>query len=227
MSAASAISWAMTRFSLARSPAASVGRKTRSATTAMASCKPARERSHLEAGALVAGGGVDVTARGLDHLDDVARRALAGALEHHVLEQVRPARLRLRLVQRAAADDDGERQGLQARHRIADDAGSVRQHMNVGRSDRLRPLRSRGRRPSPPRRRPAGDRPARPFSASALTARGVGGAAPAAFSTASGNLAGWAVASTTIGVVRRFGPTRRRRRRATAVCGSISSPLAW
>ena len=34
--------------------------------------RPPAQRAHLEAGALIAGGGVDLAALGLDHLDDVA-----------------------------------------------------------------------------------------------------------------------------------------------------------
>ena len=110
-------------------------------------------------------------------LDDLARRALAGALEHHVLEQVRPAGLLRRLVPRAAADDHARAPGSPApasgRRRRGRRWPGV---WMAGAGDRLRPRRSRGRRPSPPRAS-AGSRSMRSgFLASACTERGRRGA---------------------------------------------------
>jgi hypothetical protein len=100
----------------------------------------------LEAGALVAGGGVEVAALRLDHLDEVTGGTSAGALEDHVLQQVRPAGTGLVLAARAAAGDDGKRDRLQPRHRITDDADAVGETVNPG-GGRLRPRRRCGHRP--------------------------------------------------------------------------------
>jgi hypothetical protein len=49
------------------------------------------QSAHLETGPLIAGGGVDRAALALDGLDDLERRSAARALEHHVLQKMRPA----------------------------------------------------------------------------------------------------------------------------------------
>ena len=107
----------------------------------------ALERADLEAGAIVAGGGVELAALGLDGLDDLTRCPLAGGPKHHVLEQMRPAGLVRALIACAAPDRHRERQGLQPRHRVADDSDAVGKGVDGGRFDRLRPPRSRGHRP--------------------------------------------------------------------------------
>ncbi|MNE29304.1 hypothetical protein D3C80_1227800 [compost metagenome] len=81
----------------------------------------------LEAGALIAGGGVDRAAFGLDPLDDVARAHVAGALEHQMLQQVRPAGAGLVLHPRPAAHGDGQGEGPKTGHGVADDADAVGQ----------------------------------------------------------------------------------------------------
>ena len=99
-----------------------------------AQVQPALQGADLEAGALIAGGRVDLATLGLDHLDDVAGRTIAGALEHHVFEQVRPAGAGLVLGARAAASDDRQRQGLKTVDRVADDPDPILQGMDVGQS---------------------------------------------------------------------------------------------
>ena len=135
VSAASAISWATTCFSRARSPASRDGRRTRSESHRHGQRQAALQRPHLEAGALMTGGGVDVAAGGLDHLDDVAGRALTCALEHHVLQKVGPAALVGALVARAASDHHRKGQGLEPGHAIADDADAVGQPVDDGLGD--------------------------------------------------------------------------------------------
>jgi hypothetical protein len=95
----------------------------------------ARQGADLEAGPLIAGGGVDVAARSLDHLDDVAGRAAARALEDHVLQEVRPAGAGLVLPTRATPGDDGQGHGLQAGHGVADDPDAVGKGMDPGRAN--------------------------------------------------------------------------------------------
>ena len=72
-----------------------------------------------EAGAVAVGPGVEVAADILDRLADLARLAAAGALEHHMLEQVGEAVELRRLVARAGIGIEADRDGLDARHRPA------------------------------------------------------------------------------------------------------------
>jgi len=97
-----------------------------------AQLQAAGQAAHLEAGALVTGGGVHRAAARLDRLDDVAGRALAGALEHHVLEQMRPAGFRLGLRPRAAAGGDRQGQGLVTGRGVGDDADSIAERVDAG-----------------------------------------------------------------------------------------------
>src|SRR3546814_7509535 len=85
-------------------------------------------RSHLgiEGGVLAAGVGVDLPADRLDLLGDGLRAAPLGALEHHVLEQMRYAVQLRRLVARAGADPGAEGDGGDARHGIRGDRESGR-----------------------------------------------------------------------------------------------------
>ena len=82
-------------------------------------------------GGLQAGGGVELAADRLDLLGDVAGAAPLGALERHVLEQVRDAVLVLPLVARAGRHPDAERHGLDVRHVVGDHAQAVRQHASA------------------------------------------------------------------------------------------------
>ena len=67
------------------------------------------------------GRGVEVAADGLDLLGDLARGAARGALERHVLEQMRNAVLVGTLVAAAGADPDPERGAFEMRHRVGND----------------------------------------------------------------------------------------------------------
>ena len=64
---------------------------------------------------------VEVAARALDLLDDGAGAALAGALEGHVLDQMRQTVLVVALVARPGANPDANARGLQFRHGVRDD----------------------------------------------------------------------------------------------------------
>ncbi|MNC65486.1 hypothetical protein D3C75_1157820 [compost metagenome] len=83
--------------------------------------------ANLEAGALIASGGVDRAALGLDPLDDVARAHVPGALEHQMLQQMRPAGSGLILHPRPAAHGDSQGEGPETGHGVADDANAVGQ----------------------------------------------------------------------------------------------------
>ena len=86
----------------------------------------------LETGALIAGRGVQRAALGLDPFDDLARAHVARALEHQMFQAVGPARGRLGLPFGSAAHGDGQGQGAQAGHGIADDADAVGEGMERG-----------------------------------------------------------------------------------------------
>ena len=68
------------------------------------------------------GGGVQLPAEPVEDLRDLLSRVRAGALEEQVLDEVRDARARIRLVPRAGADPEAERDGTHARHVLGDDA---------------------------------------------------------------------------------------------------------
>src|SRR6202034_3395700 len=86
---------------------------------------PARQSPDLEAGPLVAGGGIELAALALYGLDQLPRRSRASALEDHVLEEVRPAVACGVLLARSASGGDAQREGSVAGRRIADDAHAV------------------------------------------------------------------------------------------------------
>ena len=143
--------------------------------------------------------GIDVAARRLDLLGDVARRPPPGALEGHMLEEMRNAVLAWLLVARPCPDPDPERHRLQLRHGMGHDGEPVLEPRNFdGVLAHARCTtwlwmapRSFGR--------------ISKRSAFAMRSRkrpGSAGRMPQAASTASGNFAGCAVASTTIGVSR-------------------------
>ena len=90
-------------------------------STSSASGTSALQHAGVIGGGLDAGGGVEVAADRLDLLGDLARGAPRGALERHVLEQMRDAVLVRLLVAAAGADPDAERGGLQMRHAVGDD----------------------------------------------------------------------------------------------------------
>ena len=103
--------------------------------------------------------GVHLAADGVDGLGDLARRALLGALEQQVLQEVRGARQLGRLVSSADADPGTEADRTGLRHRLGDDAEAVGQlglldarvqQVGHGVGQRRPPRRPR----SPPRRSP-------------------------------------------------------------------------
>ena len=69
-----------------------------------------------EAGAVAVGGGVEIAADILDRFADLARGAAAGALEHHMLEQMGDAVQPRRLVARSGVGIEPHRRRLDARH---------------------------------------------------------------------------------------------------------------
>ena len=80
-------------------------------------------------GQLAVGGGVVEPAHAFDRLGDLLRgRPARGALEEHVLEEVREARFRVGLVAAARAHVHADRGGSRLRHLARDDPQPVGQH---------------------------------------------------------------------------------------------------
>ena len=75
--------------------------------------------------AVALGRGVEVAADILDRLADLARRAAAGALEHHMLEQMGDSVEPRRLVPRPGLGIEADRGGLERRHLAAGDLEAV------------------------------------------------------------------------------------------------------
>ena len=105
------------------------------------------EDPRVEAGVLLGGEGVELTADRVERDRDVQRRALGGALEQQVLEEVRAAVQRRRLVARADADPDADAGRAGAGHLLGDDpqpAGQDGTPDARGHLRRRRPSRSAG-----------------------------------------------------------------------------------
>src|SRR5437764_5423849 len=188
--------------------------------------------------ALARGVGVQVAADRLDLLGDRAGAAPLGALERHVLEEMRDAVDLGRLMASADLDPDAERDGIDRLDAIGDDAqaigelseryGHAAPQLGCARREWARTKRatapaSLGRTVTRSRR-----------SMMSASAGGNAGRVPVARATASGNLAGCALASAIIAVdlvsSSMFMPpiSTRAAAIATAVCGSISIPeRAW
>ena len=79
------------------------------------------EHARIVGGGFDRGRGIEIAADRLDILGDLTRGPPRGALERHVLEQMRNAMLVRLLVAAAGADPDAERSGLQMRHRVSHD----------------------------------------------------------------------------------------------------------
>ena len=79
------------------------------------------EQGGGEAGAVALGAGVEIAADILDRFAQFARRAPAGALEHHMLEQMGEAVDPRRLVARAGIGVEADGDGFETRHRPAGD----------------------------------------------------------------------------------------------------------
>ena len=78
---------------------------------------------HLDvvARVLLRGEGIELAADRVDFLRDVFGAARVGALEEHVLDEVRDAALRLRFVPRAARQPDADAHRADVRHRLGDE----------------------------------------------------------------------------------------------------------
>src|SRR5687768_350802 len=75
------------------------------------------EHGSGEAGHVALGARVEFATDVLDRLVELARRAAAGALEQHMLEQMREAVMLLGLVARSGAREQPDRRGLDPGHR--------------------------------------------------------------------------------------------------------------
>ncbi len=76
-------------------------------------------------GRIALGRGVELPADILDRFVELARRPLARALEHHMLEDVGEAVQMRRLVARPAPRENADRGRLQPGHVAADDAQAI------------------------------------------------------------------------------------------------------
>ena len=85
----------------------------------------------VEAGAFLAGERVQLSADGVHFLGNVARGALFGALEQHVLDKVTDAVFAGRFILRTAFHPQTHRHGAVAGHVLADDAQTVRQRLQI------------------------------------------------------------------------------------------------
>ena len=86
-----------------------------------------RQQAGVEGGQLAVGRGIEIAADILDSLAELARRAPARALEHHMLEQMRDAVELRRLVARSCRRVETDRERLHAPHRAARHAKAVGQ----------------------------------------------------------------------------------------------------
>ena len=158
---------------------------------------------------LLAGEGVELAADRVDLGRDVARRrAPLGALEEHVLGEVRDAVRLGRLVARAGREHHEARHGLDLRHRRRQDAEPVVQRLSLERRHRARWYRQAYEQR---REDPAGDRGAARLARRAC--RPTAGCRPAGFSTRAAG--------------RRSTPLRRAAtpcRRSSSSCGPSATP---
>ena len=81
----------------------------------------------VDDGRLPRGGGVQLAAELVEDLGDLLRRVVRRALEQQVLDEVRHAAARLRLVARARSDPEAERDRANAGHALGDDAFARRE----------------------------------------------------------------------------------------------------
>jgi hypothetical protein len=173
------------------------------------------------AGVLKAGRCVQIAADGFDFLDDLARIAPRRALERHVLEEVRDAVFVRVLVSRPRTDPDAERSRAQMVHAVGDDREATGELLYAGghtATPATARLWSDTKRATAPAS--AGSRAIRSGRSSRSARRGGNsGRTPIAACTASGNFAGWAVASVTTGDVPSCFSLRATAT-PTALCGS-------
>src|SRR5579872_3086597 len=167
---------------------------------------------------LDAGLGVEIAAGVLDLLGDLPGAAAARALEGHMFEQMRKPMLLRPLVARPGADKNAERSGAQLRHRVGDDPQAG---LELGNLDAHAAALARARMNWRTVPRSFGRIAKRSFfSNKPFRWSGSAGRPPVARATASGNLAGWAVASAIIGVEGSRAKVRRAALTPTALCGS-------
>src|SRR5712691_5352362 len=179
--------------------------------------------------AFARGIGVEVAADRLDLLGDRAGAAPLGALERHVLEEMSGAVDLRRLVPGPDIDPEAERGRIHRIDPVGDDPEPVGERRllyghaapRFGCVRRAWARTNRATAPTSLGRMVIRSR----LSMSSMSAGGTDGRMPVARSTASGNFAGWAVASATIGIVPSPSAiSARAAATATAVCGSISTP---
>ena len=149
------------------------------------------EEARVEVRRLLAGGGVDDGAEAVEELGDLDRRVALGALEQQVLEEVRDAGLRRRLVPRAGPHPEPERHRAHRGNGLGDDpeaasrARSARRlvggHVGLSgpgrrraRDGRHRRRHARAARPPPPRPPPSRRPPRRARVAGADAASSSG-----------------------------------------------------
>src|ERR1700754_543694 len=172
--------------------------------------------------------GVEVAAYRFDLLDDLARGARRGALEGHVLEQMRGAVLIGLLVAAADAGPHPERRGLEVRHGIGDHRQAGGKFGDVD-THPATPC-SAARLTEATNRSTSAWSLFMTFMCSDLVIRpashaGNCGRTPQAASTASGNFAACAVDSTMLGNLE-SDVSRSATESATAVCGSTRTPAS-
>src|SRR6185312_2079192 len=166
-----------------------------------------------------------MAADGLDLLGDRAGAPPLRALERHVLEEMGDAVDLRRFVPRADLDPEAERYRVDRVDPVCRDAQPVGKRRELGGHAARAVRRAWARKYRATAPASLGSTATRSgFSASSARACGTGGRMPAARSTASGNFAGCAVASTTIGASPGF--SCRAAATPTALCGSMRSPVS-
>ena len=135
------------------------------------------EEARVQVGRLLAGRGVGRGAHAVEELGDLDRRVALGALEQQVLEEVRDAGLRRRLVARAGPHPEPERDRAHRGHRLGDDpdaaeSSSVSSTPSGRRRSTVRVASRAGRRRRASRRRRSTARVAAAASAAVAAAAG-------------------------------------------------------
>src|SRR6185437_8217179 len=167
---------------------------------------------------------VEVAPDILDRLRDLAGASPAGALERHVLDEMREPVLARALVAGSCCDEDSDRRRLHMGAGLDDDReprGKVC-HLNAHATTRV--VR---RTKSATARRWLGRTTIFSLrSIRSLSRSGSAGLKPVARSTAPWNFAGWAVARAMTGVAGLAASAVRAARTPTALCGSTIMPLS-
>ena len=87
------------------------------------------EHFDVVAGVLLRGERVELSADRVDRLRDVFGRPGVGAFEEHVLDEMRDAALRVRLVPRPARQPHADRHRADLRHRLGDEPETIVEHL--------------------------------------------------------------------------------------------------